>query len=191
MTESRKPKTEMVIQLLDSALWIFLCDETAVPENRKPIVRNIGNHLMLVYSRKLLSKPYTSRIDKSFDGAMLWMLIIYTSCTIRSRIASVKGLDAPPSLSYHPSFWYCEQKIVEDFLRLLWSSSKISFCSLSFSFKRSYSSMIRRSGLAYLAMTFLYVPSFLDISRSISRSRSRTYFDTGMLFSFKSELRFP
>ena len=171
--------------------WIFLCEETAVPENREPIVRNIRNHLMLVYSRKLLSKPYTSRIDTSFDGSMLWMLIIYTSCTIRSRIASVKGLDAPPSLSYHPSFWYCEQKIVEDFLRPLWSSSKISFCSLSFSFKRSYSSMIRRSGLAYLAMTFLYVPSFLDISRSISRSGSRTYFDTGMLFSFKSELRFP
>ena len=119
MTESRKPKTEMVIQLLDSALWIFLCDETAVPENRKPIVRNIGNHLMLVYSRKLLSKPYTSRIDTSFDGSMLWMLIIYASRTIQSRIASAKGLDVPPSWSYHPSFWYCEQKIVEDFLRLL------------------------------------------------------------------------
>ena len=76
---------------------IFLCGETAVPENREPIVRNMRNHLMRVYSRKFLSKPYISRIDMSFDSAMLWIFIIYASCTIRSRIASANGLESPPS----------------------------------------------------------------------------------------------
>ena len=52
-------------------------------------------------------------------------------------------------------FSYWEQKIVEDFLRLRWSSSKISLCSESVGFNRSHSSRIRTTGLAYLAITFL------------------------------------
>ena len=46
-------------------------------------------------------------------------------------IASARGLSSPPSWSYHSSNSYWEQKIVEDFLRLRWSSSKISLCSES------------------------------------------------------------
>lgn len=42
--------------------------ETASPAYRKPLLR--------VYSRNALSKPYTSRIDLSFWGSMLVMLII-------------------------------------------------------------------------------------------------------------------
>lgn len=42
-----------------------------------------------------------------------------------------------------------------DFLRLRWSSSKISLCSDSVGFNRSHSSKIRITGLAYLAITFL------------------------------------
>ena len=51
---------------------------------------------------------------------------------MRSMIASARGLSSPPSWSYHSSNSYWEQKIVEDFLRLRWSSSKISLCSDAF-----------------------------------------------------------
>lgn len=71
---------------------------------------------------------------------------------MRSMNASAGGLLLPPSWSYHSSNSYWEQKLVEDFLRFRWSSSKISLCSESVGFNRSHSSRIRTTGLAYLAM---------------------------------------
>ena len=47
------------------------------------------------------------------------------------------------------------QKIVDDLLRLLWRSSRISCCSDSVGFSSSHSSMINRTGLAYFPCTFL------------------------------------
>ena len=43
-----------------------------------PIVirRLTGNHLMRVYSLMFLSSPYTFRIEISFEGSMLWILIL-------------------------------------------------------------------------------------------------------------------
>ena len=97
------------------------------------------------------------------------MLILYASCLMRSRIASERGLSSPPSSSYQPLASHWEQKIVDDFLRLLWRSSRMSCCSDSVGFSRSHSSMISRTGLTYFPWTFLYVPSL----RAISSSRSR------------------
>ena len=88
-------------------------------------------------------------------------------------IASVRGLSSPPSWSYHSSNSYWEQKIVEDFLRLRWSSSKISLCSESVGFNRSHSSRIRTTGLAYLAMTFFVTaicPCHLRINKQIRKT---------------------
>ena len=59
-------------------------------------------------------------------------------------IASDKGLAAPPNWSYHSVRLYCEQNMVELLWHLLWSSSKISLCSLSVGFSRSHSSIIKR-----------------------------------------------
>ena len=65
---------------------------------------------------------------------------------MRSRIASDRGLSSPPSWSYQPLESYWEQKMVDDFLRLLWRSSSISYCSDSVGFSRIHSSMISRIG---------------------------------------------
>lgn len=110
---------------------------------------------MRVCSRNALSKPYISHIEMPCSASMLVMLKRQLSWTMRSMIASAKELASPPSCSYHSSNFYWEQKIVEDFLRLQWSSSKISLCSKSVGLNRSHSSRIRTTGLVYLAMTFL------------------------------------
>ena len=72
--------------------------ETKCPEQR--------NRFMRVYSLKDLSSPYTSRIEISFVGSMLSILILYASCTMRSKMASAKGPASPPSCSYQPSERY-------------------------------------------------------------------------------------
>ena len=59
---------------LNEDIWIFLCDEIALPEIRKSDVRKWKSSTR-VYSRSVLSKPYTSRIDLSCSASMLVMLI--------------------------------------------------------------------------------------------------------------------
>ena len=54
--------------------WIFLCDEIALPEIWKSDVRKWKSS-MRVYSRNVLSRPYTSRMDLSCSASMLVMLI--------------------------------------------------------------------------------------------------------------------
>lgn len=49
------------------------------------------------YSLKCWLSPYTSRMDKSLEGLMLSILILYASCTMRSRMASAKGESSPPN----------------------------------------------------------------------------------------------
>ena len=54
--------------------WIFLCDEIALPEIWKSDVRKWKSS-MRVYSRNVLSRPYTSRMDLSCAASILVMLI--------------------------------------------------------------------------------------------------------------------
>ena len=56
------------------SVWIFLCDEIALPEIWKSDVRKWKSS-MRVYSRNVLSRPYTSRMDLSCSASMLVMLI--------------------------------------------------------------------------------------------------------------------
>lgn len=56
------------------ATWIFLYDEIALPEIWKSDVRKWKSS-MRVYSRNVLSRPYTSRMDLSCSASMLVMLI--------------------------------------------------------------------------------------------------------------------
>ena len=53
---------------------IFLCDEIALPEIWKSDVRKWKSS-MRVYSRSVLSRPYTSRMDLSCSASILVMLI--------------------------------------------------------------------------------------------------------------------
>ncbi|SFF92471.1 hypothetical protein SAMN05660649_00018 [Desulfotomaculum arcticum] len=92
---------------LTVTIWIYRCGETAVPEKRKPPVRNWETAINMgykcscaakpqfrcgvsrlcgttgpppfSYSLSILSKPYTSRIEMSLDGSMLSILILYAS----------------------------------------------------------------------------------------------------------------
>lgn len=64
------------------------------------------------YSLWDLSKLNTSSIDMSLDWSMLEVLILYTSCTMRSRMVSANGLLLPPSFSYQTSWRNWEQNIV-------------------------------------------------------------------------------
>lgn len=59
---------------VDDAHWIFLYDEIALPEIWKSDVRKWKSS-MRVYSRNVLSRPYTSRMDLSCSASMLVMLI--------------------------------------------------------------------------------------------------------------------
>ena len=47
-----------------------------------------------------------------------------------------------------------QQKIVEEFFRRAWSSSRMSCCSISVGFSRSHSSKIRSLGFAYFMSVF-------------------------------------
>ena len=62
------------IYLFDKHRCIFLCDEIALPEIWKSDVRKWKSS-MRVYSRSVLSRPYTSRMDLSCSASILVMLI--------------------------------------------------------------------------------------------------------------------
>lgn len=96
------------------------------------------------------SNPYTSRIERSLDGSMLSISILYESYVIRSIMASARVLSSPQICWYHSLSRNCEQKIVDDFLRLLCISSKRFLASASVSLRRSHSSMISTTGLVCL-----------------------------------------
>ena len=96
------------------------------------------------------SNPYTSRIERSLDGSMLSISILYESYVIRSIMASARVLSPPQICWYHSLSRNCEQKIVDDFLRLLCISSKRFLASASVSLRRSHSSMISTTGLVCL-----------------------------------------
>ena len=57
-----------------ATMCIFLCDEIALPEIWKSDVRKWKSS-MRVYSRSVLSRPYTSRMDLSCSASILVMLI--------------------------------------------------------------------------------------------------------------------
>ena len=65
--------TYLILKMFISK-WIFLCDEIALPEIWKSDVRKWKSS-MRVYSRNVLSRPYTSRMDLSCAASILVMLI--------------------------------------------------------------------------------------------------------------------
>lgn len=86
---------------------------------REPTVRTNGathlvNELHLDQVHIILSWIYLL-----MDRCMHPILILYESYTIRSMIESAKGLSSPPRRSYRSSSLNCEQKMIEDFFRLL------------------------------------------------------------------------
>ena len=101
--------------------WILRCGGAASPGWREPPVRT--------------------------NGATLFP---YLACA-RSRLYTFTTADlliGPMSRNHSPSR-NCEQKIVEDFLRLLCISSNKFLASASVSFSNSHSSMINKTGLVY------------------------------------------
>nr|DAW15411.1 MAG TPA: hypothetical protein [Bacteriophage sp.] len=77
---------------------------------------------------------------------MLSISILYESYVIRSIMASARVLSPPQICWYHSLSRNCEQKIVDDFLRLLCISSKRFLASASVSLRRRHSSMISTTG---------------------------------------------
>ena len=76
------------------------------------------------YSAWAGSRPYTSLMERSFDGSMLSMLILYESYEIRSMMASARVLSPLQICWYHSLSRNWEQKMVDDFFLRLWISSK-------------------------------------------------------------------
>ena len=94
---------------------------------REPPVRTNGAtpfSVVISYFAIAGSNPYTSRIERSLDGSMLSISILYESYVIRSIMASARVLSPPQICWYHSLSRNCEQKIVDDFLRLLCIGSK-------------------------------------------------------------------
>ena len=123
---------------------------------REPPVRTNGAtpfSVVISYFAIAGSNPYTSRIERSLDGSMLSILILYESYVIRSIMASARVLSPPQICWYHSLSRNCEQKIVDDFLRLLCISSKRFPASASVSLRRSHSSMISTTSLVYFFRT--------------------------------------
>ena len=101
---------------------------------REPPVRTNGAtpfSSIISYFAIAGSNPYTSRIERSLDGSMLSMSILYESYDMRSIMASARVLSPPQICWYHSLSRNCEQKIVDDFLRLLCISSKRFLASAS------------------------------------------------------------
>ena len=116
---------------------------------REPPVRTNGAtpfSSIISYFAIAGSNSYTSRIERSLDGSMLSMSILYESYDMRSIMVSARVLSPPQICWYHSLSRNCEQKIVDDFLRLLCISSKRFLASASVSLRRSHSSMISRIG---------------------------------------------
>lgn len=111
------------------------------------------------------------------------MLILYASYLMQSGINSGRELSSPPSWSYQTLKSYWEQKMVDDYLRILWRNSRMSCYSYSVGFNRSHSSMISRNGLTHFPWVFLYVPSLRAISSSRSISRQADIFRLVTLFA--------
>ena len=133
--------------------WILRCGGAASPVWREPPVRTNGAtpfSVVISYFAIAGSNPYTSRIERSLDGSMLSISILYESYVIRSIMASARVLSSPQICWYHSLSRNCEQKIVDDFLRLLCISSKRFLASASVSLRRSHSSMISTTGLVCL-----------------------------------------
>jgi len=145
---------------------------------REPPVRTNGAtpfSSIISYFAIAGSNPYTSRIERSLDGSMLSMSILYESYDMRSIMASARVLSPPQICWYHSLSRNCEQKIVDDFLRLLCISSKGFLASASVSLRRSHSSMISTTGLVYFFRTVEKVPLSLAACKSSNKSGSRTY----------------
>lgn len=74
------------------------------------------------------------------------------SYLMRSRMASARGLSSPPSWTYHPLESSCKQKVEDNLLRLLCSSSKISCYSDSVGLRGSHSSMLSSVGFTLFSL---------------------------------------
>lgn len=119
------------------------------------------------------SNPYTSLIERSLDGSILLMSILYKSNDMRSIMASARVLSPPQICWYHLPSRNWKQKIVDDFLRLLCISSKRFLASASASLRSSYSSIISTTGLVYFFRTTEKVPLSLAACKSSNKSGSR------------------
>ena len=145
---------------------------------REPPVRTNGAtpfSVVISYFAIAGSNPYTSRIERALDGSMLSISILYESYVIRSIMASARVLSPPQICWYYSLSQNCEQKIVDDFLRLLCIGSKRFLASASVSLRRSHSSMISTTGLVYFFRTVEKVPLSLAACKSSNKSGSRTY----------------
>ena len=128
------------------------------------------------YSAWAGSRPYTSLMERSLDGSMLSMLILYESYEMRSMMASARVLSPLQICWYHSFSRNWEQKMVDDFFLRLWISSKRFLASDSVSLSRSHSSIINRTGFVYFLSTLVNVPASLAACRSSNKSGRRTYF---------------
>ena len=84
---------------------------------REPPVRTNGAtpfSVVISYFAIAGSNPYTSRIERSLDGSMLSISILYESYVIRSIMASARVLSPPQICWYHSLSRNCEQKIVDE-----------------------------------------------------------------------------
>lgn len=115
-------------------------------------------------------------MERSFDGSMLSMLILYESYEMRSMMASARVLSPLQICWYHSLSRNWEQKMVDDFFLRLWISSKRFLASDSVSLSRSHSSIINRTGFVYFLSTLVNVPASLAACRSSNKSGRRTYF---------------
>ena len=144
---------------------------------REPPVRTNGAtpfSVVISYFAIAGSNPYTSRIERSLDGSMLSISILYESYVIRSIMASAGYFHRHRFVGTIHFRGTASKRSWMISCVFLCISSKRFLASASVSLRRSHSSMISTTGLVYFFRTVEKVPLSLAACKSSNKSGSRT-----------------